>query len=126
MNNENEKIKEMLNAFHAPRTDKIPSGWFCRREVEDHFDVSEATAIRFIRKIQKMNGYKEKVFWVNGKKVPFYTVEAPSEPRRSEGFEDSTDADPTGEQTNPPTLSQSDIDIIANSFFVNPYKKNLS
>lgn len=107
MNNANILTEQMLKALLSQRTDKIPSGWFCRRDIEKKFNCSESTAARYIRKFSAMEGFAEKFFWVEGKKVNFYTVKSPPEPRESEGPGDSTDLASTGEQTNPPTPNQS-------------------
>lgn len=106
MNNTNELVKIMLSALSMPRNDKIPSGWFRRRDVERVMDCSEPQAIRHIRGLQKIEGFKVKNFWIEGKKVPFYRVDAPSPVSWSEHVGDFEQKAPTGEQTNPTKPSE--------------------
>lgn len=69
------------------------------------------TAVRMIKKMRSLKGFKSKDYIFKGKKVTFYTYEgAPLHPIWSKGASDSPTGTPTGEQTNP-TISPKDFTI---------------
>lgn len=108
MSESNDIMATLLKVVMLPRSDKIPDGWFCRRDIENALNCSEPTAIRYIRSIKKLEGYKEKFFYKEGKKVNFYTVSSPLESCEAKDPKGFTESIPTGEQTNPLTSTQSE------------------
>ena len=72
-NDISEVVKKLISAINNSNAD-VPKGWFCRTDIETATNKSESQAIRYIRKMKKLKGFKETKFLVNGHSVNYYNV----------------------------------------------------
>jgi hypothetical protein len=73
--NTNDYIRRMMEAVSAAQpADRPPPGFVSRREIQEAMNCSEMTALRYIKKMEKVQGFEKVVAKIDGKLINYYKV----------------------------------------------------